>query len=726
MFPADPKSSLPHLEQVSAVSGASSKKVSLVLVGVVLLAVDELNPVKVLCHYTSGAICARNVALAASFALAAILVKEFQRVLYHVAKLFFRSTMNNIFFRSVEIIGQENVPKHGPLILTGNHNNQFVDGVLLLTNCRREIAFMIAEKSWKRPMVGFLARAFRCIPVSRPQDTVISGTGLVLTDGTPSLRGEGTRFLAQVQPGGQVQIRGLEGPLKVKEVLSDTQLTLEASAEEGPSGPAPYKVLPKVDQSAMYSAVFGCLAEGKCLGIFPEGGSHDRTDLLPLKAGVAVIALNAFSKHHIRVPIVPVGLNYLRGHHFRGRVVVEFGAPVHVDDALYAQHETDKRLATDALLQTITTAMRSVIVPVPDYRSLQLIYTARRLYVPSGVKLTSEQTMDLNRRFAEGIRRFVQNDVAAAGGARPDAAAKAQEPCSPATPGPGGRRKALWDDEDEGRSASSTAAVGNLTQEQVAQHLQVFGELKEEMEDYITTLKQLGLRDHQVTILQWGGAADLVGGLLYVVVVFLLGVIPQLMFNMPVWLIARAMAVKEQKKALQNSKVKLAARDVVLSYKILYCLALVPVLFIIYSALLFALSGLSTRTCVLLTLGWPAFSFCGVKASEQGVHTAANLAPLLMRLLPGPRAKQDALLARRCKLQARVRKTVKQCGPLLGDLYTKRRIDWNKEIRASGEAWELPSPRLGDNPPVRPRLAAGAGPEAAAAPSGTKERRKDQ
>lgn len=31
------------------------------------------------------------------------------------------------------------------------------------------------------------------------------------------------------------------------------------------------------------------------MGIFPEGGSHDRTDLLPLKAGVAVIALEAHS-----------------------------------------------------------------------------------------------------------------------------------------------------------------------------------------------------------------------------------------------------------------------------------------------------------------------------------------------------------------------------------------------------------------------------------------------
>lgn len=33
----------------------------------------------------------------------------------------------------------------------------------------------------------------------------------------------------------------------------------------------------------MFSNVEKTLAQGHNLGIFPEGGSHDRTDLLPLK-----------------------------------------------------------------------------------------------------------------------------------------------------------------------------------------------------------------------------------------------------------------------------------------------------------------------------------------------------------------------------------------------------------------------------------------------------------
>ena len=63
-------------------------------------------------------------------------------------------------------------------------------------------------------------------------------------------------------------------------------------------------------------------------GIFPEGGSHDRTDLLPLKVGVALIAYSSLEKDGINVPIVPVGLNYFQAHRWRGRAVVEVGLVV--------------------------------------------------------------------------------------------------------------------------------------------------------------------------------------------------------------------------------------------------------------------------------------------------------------------------------------------------------------------------------------------------------------
>lgn len=36
----------------------------------------------------------------------------------------------NLFFREIEVINPEHVPATGPTIVYGNHNNQFVDGMV--------------------------------------------------------------------------------------------------------------------------------------------------------------------------------------------------------------------------------------------------------------------------------------------------------------------------------------------------------------------------------------------------------------------------------------------------------------------------------------------------------------------------------------------------------------------------------------------------------------------
>jgi glycerol-3-phosphate O-acyltransferase/dihydroxyacetone phosphate acyltransferase len=43
----------------------------------------------------------------------------------------------------------------------------------------------------------------------------------------------------------------------------------------------------------MYEHVWTALNNNDCVCIFPEGGSHDRMELLPLKAGICIMALGA-------------------------------------------------------------------------------------------------------------------------------------------------------------------------------------------------------------------------------------------------------------------------------------------------------------------------------------------------------------------------------------------------------------------------------------------------
>lgn len=550
-------------EEISSTLHDVAKPLSWWLFVVVLLAVDDLNPVKILCSYadyfqgilgllvTDGHIASIALAL-----LVALGVAHKERLLYFLARLFFRCTFNNMFFSSIEIVGTDNLPKSGPIILTGNHNNQFVDGVILLTNCDRQVSFMIAQKSFDRPVVGFLAKAFHCIPVSRPQDIAFTGAGTVLADGSSALRGEGTSFIMEVKSGSMVELAGESKPYKVKEVASDTLLLLETPAPKAEQ-PCKYKVHPKVDQSAMFSSVFTALKRGRCLGIFPEGGSHDRTDLLPLKAGVAIIALDALHKHHMHVPIVPVGLNYFKGHRFGGRVVVEFGPPIVVPQQIYAKYETDRHGAVDDLLQLVSTGMRSVIVPTPDYHTLQQIYMARRLFVPDGLKLSAEQTMDLNRRFAIGLKRVF--DMRRSLDVAPRQSPMMTPQQSSMTP-----QGSTPNSRPVSRSPSFVLEPGLDLKPEDIDFIDTF---KAEVEDYMSTLKRLGLRDHQVRQIGWWGFADLVGRLLYLVVTLVVGAIPQLLFNLPVMTFASKWAAAEQKKALKASSVKIAARDVLIDRK---------------------------------------------------------------------------------------------------------------------------------------------------------------
>ncbi len=66
---------------------------------------------------------------------------------------------------SMEVLGRENTT-HGPVIFTGNHMNQFVDGILLLVTAPKKISFLIAEKSFNTPIIGDFSKAVGAIPVS--------------------------------------------------------------------------------------------------------------------------------------------------------------------------------------------------------------------------------------------------------------------------------------------------------------------------------------------------------------------------------------------------------------------------------------------------------------------------------------------------------------------------------------------------------------------------------
>ena len=68
-----------------------------------------------------------------------------------------------------ERVGLKNVPKTGPLIVVANHQNQFVDAMMLVTQVPRLVSFIIAEKSMHKPIIGARAHALPALaPPSLP------------------------------------------------------------------------------------------------------------------------------------------------------------------------------------------------------------------------------------------------------------------------------------------------------------------------------------------------------------------------------------------------------------------------------------------------------------------------------------------------------------------------------------------------------------------------------
>ena len=189
---------------------------------------------------------------------------------------------------------------------------------------QRRISFLIAEKSMHIKFIGATARAAGAIPVARALDMTKPGTGKIYLPNPDYdlslIRGVGTLFEKETQIGGLLVLPSIDGTAASAEILeihNDEEVRLKkefkgdaplkqltgrepsgnhqidiekvngpTGVSEGFSGTS-FKTAPKIDQTMVYDAVFERLESGGCVGIFPEGGSHDRTELLPLKGTCA-------------------------------------------------------------------------------------------------------------------------------------------------------------------------------------------------------------------------------------------------------------------------------------------------------------------------------------------------------------------------------------------------------------------------------------------------------
>lgn len=479
----------------------------------------------------------------------------------------------------------------------------------------------------------------------------------------PSAKGQASSSVDIAEIRGPEEIR-IKRPFKGKLALS--QLTGRddideagnftnkdhTGIKEGYQG-TKYKLAPHIDQTKVYEAVFDRLRSGGCVGIFPEGGSHDRTGLLPLKAGVAIMALGALADTPDQdLKVVPVGMNYFHAHKFRSRAVVEFGQPIQVPTELVEMYKHgQRREAIGQLLDSVYQGLAAVTVQTPDYDTLMLIQAARRLYKPTGKRLPLPYVVELNRRLAMGYERYKEDPRIV--------------------------------------------------------------ELSQAVKEYNKQLRYLNLRDHQVQYARMPIHTVVFTTIFRVfkLLLLLVGTLPGLMLFTPVFVLTKYISIRKAREALAGSSVKIQGRDVMATWKIMTALFFAPILYNtyicifvwrVYSDRLWGYWDYVPRWIPLWTafpIGWvlfPLITFAALRLGEVGMDIFKSLRPLVMCINPASSFNLQHLRERRADLSERVTEVINELGPEMFPDFDKNRI-------VPDPSREDGRPRTPGKPPYRRR-----------------------
>ncbi|KAI9484511.1 hypothetical protein BDB00DRAFT_855268 [Zychaea mexicana] len=510
-------------------------------------------------------------------------------LIYTAFRLGFR-VVSHLFFREIQTTGAHLVPTDDPCIfIVGPHANQFIDGVTLLSRNPRHSYVLMASVSYNRPLIGHVGKFLSAIPVVRPQDIVHLGTGRITYDPTNDpfhITGHNTRFSKELGARDFI-IFGHNHKGHVARVTSDTSIEIthaipNISTITEFDG---FKIAPHVDQTPVYDEVHSYLNRNECITVFPEGGSHDRPEMLPLKAGFAVMALGAMAENPDliqKLKIVPVGLNYFHPDRFRSRAVVSFGLPLTVHPTLVEQFKRGGKERRDAITQLLDEsdeAFKTVTTNAPDYDTLMVIQAARRLY--NTKKLTSlQQVVELNRNFVGGWTRLNKEDP---------------------------------------RLLALTRKV----------------------KLYNDTLSFLGIRDHQVdklNITPVRASLLLMRRLLKLFVLAGLGA-PALISNLPLIWATNTISKRKQKEALAGSMVKIAGKDVLATWKIIVAGIAAPLLYGFYALLYFGylIKGkpeLTMKTKMMRAcMAWavqPILHYILMRLGDRGIDIYKSIKPLFL------------------------------------------------------------------------------------------------
>lgn len=80
------------------------------------------------------------------------------------------SIVMSLFFRRIELVNSNLIPKNKGLVFVMNHPNGLIDAALVFVALPRKVSFLAKSTIFKMPVLGFLAKAVEALPVYRQSD----------------------------------------------------------------------------------------------------------------------------------------------------------------------------------------------------------------------------------------------------------------------------------------------------------------------------------------------------------------------------------------------------------------------------------------------------------------------------------------------------------------------------------------------------------------------------
>lgn len=238
-----------------------------------------------------------------------------------------------LFFRRLEAVNVERVPKTGAILFVLNHPNGLVDPALVFVSLPRRVSFLAKSTLYDNPIGAFLLRTFEILPIYRRIDADAKSQSNAVT----------------------------------------------------------------------FDNCFELLERGRCIAIFPEGISHDLTQLQPIKTGAARIALGFFQGENDKaeskntekkqLKIVPVGLYYTSKTSFRSEALIRYGEVFDVEPVALDGNGEPPREAVLNLTAKIEQSLRDVTLNLETESELGAVLRAEALFSSVFENLIFKQTL---------------------------------------------------------------------------------------------------------------------------------------------------------------------------------------------------------------------------------------------------------------------------------------------------------------------------------------------